>query len=199
MLVEDNAGVRRAVADLLNASGDLQVCAVAATVAEAGSVAEASHPDVVIVDLRLPDGSGVEASRHVRSCHPGARVMLLTSASEEEALVASILAGASAYLVKQLLGGDLVGTVRAVAKGETLFDRGAGAAALNLLGGQTTLEESRILALVAQDRTDRQIGQDLGLEEATVKDRVTTLTSRLADRRRQASISRRRLPSASPG
>lgn len=197
MLVEDNAAVRRAVADLLNASGDLQVCGEAATVAEAGAAAEASHPDVVIVDLRLPDGSGVEAGRQVRSCLPGVRVMLLTSASEEEALVASILAGASAYVVKQVLGGDLVGTVRAVAKGETLFDRSAGAAALHLLGGQTTLEESRILALVAQDRTDREIGQDLGLEEATVKDRVTSLTSRLADRRRRAPLSPRRLPSAS--
>ena len=186
MLVEDNAGVRRAVAALLEASGDLQVCAEAATVAEAGPLAEASQPDVVVVDLRLPDGSGVEVGREVRARHAGTRVVLLTSASEEDALVASLLAGASGYLVKQVLGSDLVGTVRAVARGETLVDPAAGAAAIGRLGGPTIGTDSSILALIAQGRTNRQISDDLGLDEVTVKDRVTSITSRLTPGRPRA-------------
>ena len=191
MLVEDNAGVRRAVAALLNACGDLQVCAEAATVAEAGPVAETTHPDVVIVDLRLPDGSGVEAGRQVRSCLPGVRVMLLTSASEEEALVASVLTGASAFLVKQVLGTDLAGSVRAVAAGETLLDAKAGAAALDRLGALVADgRDTSILGLVAAGRTNRQISQDLGLDEVKVRERVGVFLARInpGRRARQASM-----------
>ena len=199
MLVEDNAAVRRAVSDLLNASRDLQVCGEAATVAEAGPVAEASLPDVVIVDLRLPDGSGVEAGRQVRSCHPGVRVVLLTSASEEEALVASVLAGASAYLVKQVLGSDLTGTVRSVADGAMLLDPAAGAAALEDLSHRTATDDRRILGLLALSRTNRQIAEDLGLDEAAVRDRVASIMTRLGAGRRRPSTFRRAPRSALAG
>ena len=190
MLVEDNAAVRRALSGLLNASGDLHVCAEAATVAEVASVAETSHPDVVIVDLRLPDGSGVEAGRQVRSCHRSARVVLLTSASEDDALVASVLAGASAYLVKQVLGSDLVGTVRSVAGGETLIDLTAGAAALEELSHRTAADDRGILGLLALNRTNQQIAEDLGLDEAAVSDRVASIMARLGAGRRPSTARR---------
>ena len=192
MLVEDNSQVRRAVASLLNASGDLQVCGEVATVAKAGPVAEATHPDVVIVDLRLPDGSGVDASRDARAAHPAARVLLLTSVSEDEALLASVLAGASGFLVKQLLGNDLVGSVRAVADGETLIDPAAGTAALERLQpcGEAGGADGRILALVGKGRTNRQISDELHLEEEAVRSRVASMAATLG-----AGRSRRNPPS----
>jgi DNA-binding NarL/FixJ family response regulator len=195
MLVEDNAAVRRAVAALLNASPDLEVCAEAGTVAEAGPLAEVSRPDVVIVDLRLPDGSGVEAGREVRSSAAGVRVLLLTSASEEEALVASMLAGASAFLVKQLVGHGLVDTVRAVAGGEMLLDLTAGAAALERLDPSADVDrDASILSLVAEGRTNRQISQDLGLDEALVRERLASIAGRLGGRRRPRPQAFRGLP-----
>jgi DNA-binding NarL/FixJ family response regulator len=182
MLVEDNGSVRRAVASILNATADLEVCAEAATVAEAGPTAKASSPDVVIVDLRLPDGNGVEVGRNVRADQPETRVLLLTSASEEEALVASVLAGASAFMVKQVLGNDLVGTVRALAHGERLIDPHVGAAAVERLQKPSTApvgDDARILRLVIQGRTNRQIGLALGLDETTVKARVASIVSQV--------------------
>lgn len=191
MLVEDNVAVRRAVAGLLNAAGDLEVCGEAATVAEVGAVAEAGAPDVVIVDLRLPDGSGVEAGRQVRAAHPGARVLLLTSASQDEAMAASMLAGASAYLVKQLVGNDLLGTVRAVADGRSLVDSTAAAAALRRLQGGTAPgeEQARLVHLLAEGCTDQQISQLLDVDESTVRSQVAGLTAVLGagwGRRRRA-------------
>ena len=199
MLVEDNAAVRQAVADLLNATADLRVCGEAATVAEAGPVAETTLPDVAIVDLRLPDGSGVEAGRQVRSCHPGARVVLLTSASEEEALVAAVLAGACAYLVKQVLGSDLTGTVRSVADGAMLLDPAAGAVALEELSRRAASDDRRLLALLALNRTNRQIAEGLGLDEATVRERVTSIISRVGAGRRWPSTCHRSPSSALTG
>ena len=124
MLVEDNAGVRRAVAALVNASGDLEVCAEVATVAETAAAAAASHPDVAVVDLRLPDGTGVDAGRSLRLGAPDVRLLLLTSASEDEARVATLEAGASGFLVKQLVGNDLVQALRAIAHGDRLPEPG---------------------------------------------------------------------------
>lgn len=122
MLVEDNADVRRIVAAMVNASDDLEVCAEVRTVAEARAAAEATHPDIAIVDLRLPDGTGVDAGRCLRLGAPEVRLLVLTSASEEEAREAAVCIGASGFLVKQLVGGDLLGALRAVAKGELLID-----------------------------------------------------------------------------
>ncbi len=122
MLVEDNAGVRRAVAALVNASPDLEVCAEVGSVGEAREAAEASHPDVAIIDLRLPDGTGIEAANNLRLGAPAVRLLLLTSASESEAREATIQVGASGFLVKQLVGNDFVSTLRAIANGEILID-----------------------------------------------------------------------------
>ena len=182
MLVEDNAGVRGALTALLNGAGDLQVCGEAATAAAAGPTAEAVGPDVVIVDLRLPDGSGVQAGRAVQTAHPAARLLLLTSAAEDEALAAAVLAGASGVLVKQLLGTDLVGAVRAVAAGRTLIDSSEGAAALRRLADPSTApgrDDVHILALVAEGRRDGEISRDLGLDEALVRGRVAWMASKL--------------------
>ena len=120
MLVDDNAGVRRAVAALVNGTGDLEVCAEVATVADTRAAAEASHPDVAVIDLRLADGSGIEAGRNLRLGAPEVRLLLLTSASEDEAMAATAAAGASGFLVKQLIGNDLLGAVRAIAAGGTV-------------------------------------------------------------------------------
>lgn len=122
MLVEDNADVRRAVAALVNDSGDLEVCAEVASVAEAREAAASSHPDVAIIDLRLPDGTGVEAGKNLRLGAPDVRLLLLTSASEPEARSAAIRAGASGFLLKQLVGNDLIAALRSIASGETLID-----------------------------------------------------------------------------
>lgn len=185
MLVEDNVAVRRAVAALLVASGDLRVCAEAATVAEAGLLAEAATPDVVIVDLRLPDGSGVDAARHALATHPSPRVLLLTSVSEEEALIAAVLSGAAGYLLKQLLGTDLVTAVRAVAAGRPLLSQESRAAARERLEDRLRASrdhDSRLLGLVCDGRTNREISLTLGLDEGTVQARIAALASRLARR-----------------
>ncbi len=208
MLVEDNGGVRRALAAVLNASGDLVVCAEVATVAEAGRVAEEAQPDVAIVDLRLPDGSGVEAGRSVRAARPGTRVLLLTSASEEEALVAAMLAGASGCLVKQLLGTDLVGSVRALAVDQTLVDLTAGAAALERaqsLAATLTGDETRLLGLLAEGRSNREIAEELGLSEDEVGGEVSAVLARLEAARRprrtasSAGLPLQRCGAARPG
>jgi two-component system response regulator DevR len=179
MLVEDNAAVRRAVAALLNAADDLEVCGEAATVAEAGPAAAATAPDVVIVDLRLPDGSGVEASREIRAGHAGIQVLLMTSASEDEAMAAAMLAGASAYLVKQVVGMDVAEAVRAVARGATRIDKALATAALLRMQGRTvpTGDQAGLVTLLAEGRTDRQIGEQLHLDEATVRAHVAALSA----------------------
>ncbi|HEV8115444.1 MAG TPA: response regulator transcription factor, partial [Acidimicrobiales bacterium] len=181
MLVEDNADVRRGVAAVLNATEDLQVCAEAATVAEAGPMALAIAPDVVIVDLRLPDGSGVEAGRDVRAAQPDIRVLLLTSASEEDALVASVLTGASGFLVKQLLGDDLVATVRALAEGETLIDLTDFTALAPVQRRLATCgpEEAHLVSLVVSGLTDVQIAQEYGVPAVQVRERVASVLDRM--------------------
>src|SRR3954467_8893763 len=114
MVVDDHAVVRAALATLVGAAADMVVCAQAATIDEAEALAQAESPDVVIVDLHLSDGSGISASRRIRNHRPATQVVLLTAASDHDALYASILAGAAAYLPKQLRGTDLVGTIRTV-------------------------------------------------------------------------------------
>lgn len=122
MVIDDHEAVRRGLSVLLQAAGDIRVCAEAASAAEAEAV-QGEAPDVAIVDLRLSDGCGVDVSRQIRARWPQTAVVMLTGASEAEARAASLEAGACAYLVKQLRASDVVGTVRAVARGENLLGR----------------------------------------------------------------------------
>ena len=167
----------------------------AATVAQAVSEAGRRHPDVVLMDVRLGTGSGIEATREIRSRRPETRVVMFTSFADDEAFVASVLAGASGFMLKQVRGGEIVRTIREVAAGKNLLDeettrllfdrlrqggRRSGAEKLGLL----TLGEDSVLGLVAVGKTNRQIGADLGLTEKKVKNYLTNILAKLEVRRR---------------
>jgi DNA-binding NarL/FixJ family response regulator len=174
-------------------------------VGESGSAKDAEaripalRPDVAILDGRLPDGSGVEVCRQVRSVDPSIRVIILTSYDDDEALFAAIMAGAAGYLMKQIIGNDLLDTVRKVAAGQSLLDPAVTQRVLQRLrdGGDSqpaelhslTPQERRILELVAEGLTNRQIGEQLFLAEKTVKNYVTSILSKLGmQRRTQAAV-----------
>lgn len=181
MIVDDNRQVRGSVAALLEASGDIIVCGEAAAACDAGSMVISVEPDVAIIDLRLGGESGIRAGRQVRGHRPQTRVILLTSASEEEAMFATALAGADGYLIKQLRQIDIVGAVHTVSEGGHL--RGAMSEAdvdhlRTRLGGLDPTEEG-LFALVIDGLSDGEIAAALGLGEAEVRSRVGLLLSRL--------------------
>jgi two-component system response regulator DevR len=182
MVVDDHAVVRAALAALVGAASGMEVCAQAATVGEAEALAQTSEPDVVIVDLHLSDGTGISASRRIRNRRPATRVVLLTAASDQDALYASILAGAAAYLPKQLRGTDLVGTIRAVSGGARLLDARLVA---DLVAGHG---ETRLLSLLAEGRTDRDVQRVLGVDETTLAARVDRLIEEMRPSRSERSL-----------
>jgi DNA-binding NarL/FixJ family response regulator len=195
MLVDDHEVVRSGVRALLQATDDIIVTAEAGTVREAVDEADRARPDVVVMDVRLADGSGIEATREIRARHPNTRVVMLTSFADDEALFASIMAGASGYVLKQVKGGELVRAIRTVGKGESLLDPAVTNAALDRLRkGKRLLEdeklarlspqEERILGLVADGKTNREIGDELDLAEKTVKNYVSSILSKLEVARR---------------
>ena len=187
-LVDDHEIVRRGLRELLEGAG-LEVVGEAGTVAEAVRRMPALHPDVVLLDMQLPDGTGVEVCRDVRSALPDTRVLILTSFDDDEALFASILAGASGYLLKQVRGSDLVDAVRRVAAGQSLLSPEVTARVLERLRQPVTTQdpalaslteqERRVLDLVAEGLTNRQIGTRLGLAEKTVKNHVSGVLGKL--------------------
>jgi two-component system response regulator DevR len=192
MVVDDHELVRRAVILLLEAAGDIAVCGEAAAVAEAGPVADASDPDVAVIDLRLPDGSGVQACREIRARRPNVQVVLLTAVADEEALAAAVVSGASGYVLKQVRGTDVVEGVRAAAGGRCRLDPGVFDAVLRTLGAGLSEEERELLALVAAGTTDAQIAQRRGVDEATVKALVDILLAKVG-------VTRRPVMSGGPG
>lgn len=195
LLVDDHRQVRQSVAAVLEAAGDIVVCGEAGAVPEAERVAAATEPDVAVIDLRLGADSGITAGRGIRARRPATHVILLTSASDEDAMFATVLAGADGYLVKQLDVGELVGAVRAAARGgHVVAPSPAVVARLRALaadgsgrgpdeGGEG---DEQLLDLVIEGRTNGQIGEELHLGEAVVRDRVTTLLSHLEAGRRSA-------------
>jgi two-component system, NarL family, response regulator DevR len=196
LLVDDHEVVRRGLRDLLNGEKDIEVVAEAGTVGEALVRATASKPDVAIVDVRLPDGNGVELCRTLRSLPDGPRCLVLTAFDDEEALVGAIMAGASGYLLKQVRGHDLVTAVHEVAEGRSLLDpvttarvldrmrRAADSDELNTL----TERERKVLELIGEGLTNRQIAERLFLAEKTVKNYVTSVLAKLGmERRTQAA------------
>jgi two-component system response regulator DevR len=195
MIVDDHEVVRGGVKAMLEAAGGIVVCGEAERVTEAVEVAESTRPDVVVMDVRLVDGSGIEATREIRARRPATKVIMLTSFADDEALFASIMAGASGYVLKQVRGGDLVRSIRTVAEGGSLLDPSVTGAVLDRLRkgkhllkdeklARLSPQEERILSLVADGKTNKEIGEELHLAEKTVKNYVSSILSKLEVARR---------------
>ncbi|MFR9725540.1 response regulator [Streptomyces sp. MS19] len=200
-LLDDHEVVRRGVHDLLDDEPDITVVGDAATVEQALTRVPALRPHVAVLDVRLPDGDGVTVCRELRSRVPDLACLMLTSFDDEEALLDSIMAGASGYVLKQIKGSDLVSAVRTVAAGQSLLDPSATARLMaRLRAGDRPKEEPdalpgltererEILALVGEGLTNRQIGQRLFLAEKTVKNHISRLLAKLGvERRIQAAV-----------
>jgi DNA-binding NarL/FixJ family response regulator len=195
VLVDDHEVVRSGVKALLKATDDIVVTGEAGTVREAVDEADRTRPDVVVMDVRLTDGSGIEATREIRARHPNTRVLMLTSFADDEALFASIMAGASGYVLKQVNAAQLVRAIREVGKGKSLLDPEVTTAVLDRLRkgkhlmqdeklARLSPQEERILTAIAEGQTNKQIGEDLGLAEKTVKNYVSSILSKLEVARR---------------
>jgi two-component system, NarL family, response regulator DevR len=196
-LVDDHEVVRRGVAEVLEDEPGITVAGEAGSVAEALARVPAVRPDVVVIDMRLPDGDGADLCRGLRDRVPGLRCLVLTSFSEQEALDAAVRAGASGFLLKQVRGPALVTAVRTVAAGGTLFDEVAPATSrpsgTGTAGGDRlatlTEQERTVLRLIGEGLTNRQIGARMGLAEKTVKNYTSHLLAKLGlERRTQAAI-----------
>ncbi|MDN0200033.1 response regulator transcription factor [Streptomyces sp. S.PNR 29] len=199
-LLDDHEVVRRGVHDLLNDEPDITVVGEAATVEQALARVPALRPQVAVLDVRLPDGDGVTVCRELRSNMPDLACLMLTSFDDEEALLDSIMAGASGYVLKQIQGSDLVSAVRTVARGQSLLDPSATAKLMaRLRGGEQKEEpdalpgltdrEREILTLIGEGLTNRQIGRRLYLAEKTVKNHISRLLAKLGvERRVQAAV-----------
>ncbi len=188
MLVDDHEVVRDGVRSLINANDDLIVVAEAASVQEAIDHAVRTKPDVVVMDVRLADGSGIEATREIRARLEKTQVLMLTSFADDEALFASIMAGAAGYVLKQIRGGELIRAIRDVGAGRSMLDPEVTRSVLERLRKGKTMrdeklarlsgQEERILVLIAKGQTNGQIGKELKLAEKTVKNYVSTILSK---------------------
>lgn len=208
LVVDDHEVVREGLVALLDRRPGLQVVGQAGSVAEAISQAARLEPDLVVMDVRLPDGSGVEACREIRSQRPETRVVMLTSYPDEEAVLSAIVAGASGYLLKQIRARDLVAALETVAAGGSLLDPAVTERVLERIRrvaasdvpdeiASLTAQERRILALVAEGKTNREIAAEVYLSDKTVKNYVSSILSKLdLERRAQAAafVARHRLP-----
>lgn len=196
-LLDDHEVVRRGLADLIDLEADLQVVGEAGTVAEAMVRIPATRPQVAVLDVRLPDGRGVEVCRDLRDTLPGLACLMLTSYSDDEALFDAIMAGAAGYVLKDIRGNDLVEAIRQVASGKSLLDPALTQRVLERLragnGDDARLsglsnQERRILELIGEGMTNRQIGDTMHLAEKTVKNYVSSLLAKLGmERRTQAA------------
>lgn len=197
-LLDDHEIVRRGIADLIGAESDLVVVGEASTAAQALARIPATRPDVAILDARLPDGSGMEVCRDIRSTMPEVRCLMLTSYDDDDAVFAAVMAGAAGYLLKEVRGSSLIDAIRQVALGKSLLDPGVTERLLTRLrNGKSgdsrlaslTIREREILALIADGMTNRQIGEQLFLAEKTVKNYVSALLAKLGmQRRTQAAV-----------
>jgi DNA-binding NarL/FixJ family response regulator len=210
MLVDDHEVVRQGLRALLEAEGNIVVAGEAGGVRESIEVAESARPDVVVMDVRLVDGSGIEACREIRAARPQTKVIMLTSFSDDEALFASIMAGASGYVLKQVRGGDLVSSIKTVAGGGSLLDPAVTGTVLERLRkgkhflkderlARLSPQEERILAQVAEGKTNREIGEELHLAEKTVKNYVSSILSKLEVARRAEAAAYHARHTGTPG
>jgi two-component system, NarL family, response regulator DevR len=195
MLVDDHQVVRDGIKLLLADTPDIVVCAEAASARDAVAVAAHALPDVIVMDVRLSDGSGIEATRDIRATRPHTAVLMLTSFADDQALFASIMAGAAGYVLKQIHGEELLRAIRAVGAGQSLLDPAVTKGVFDrlrrgkhLVGDEKLArlspQEERILSLVAEGRTNGQIGAELGLAEKTVKNYVSSILAKLEVARR---------------
>jgi two-component system, NarL family, response regulator DevR len=197
-LVDDHEVVRRGVADLLEAHEDLEVVGDAGSVAEALARIPALTPDVAVLDVRLPDGTGVELCRDLRSRMPDLRCLMLTSYTDEQAMFDAVLAGASGFVIKDVRGNDIVNAVREVGAGRSLLDGRAATALMSRLRGRAeavdplaelTEKEREVLDHIGKGLTNREIGVQMFLAEKTVKNYVSALLAKLGMQRRvQAAV-----------
>ncbi|HVA05407.1 MAG TPA: response regulator transcription factor [Acidimicrobiales bacterium] len=202
-LLDDHEVVRAGLRTLIEAADGLEVVGEASTIAEALARIPATHPHVAILDVRLPDGSGIEVCREIRSHSPEIACVMLTSYADDEALFAAIMAGAAGYVLKQVGSSDLVESVRRAASGESLLDPALTERVLDRLRhgpaqdsklASLTAQERRILDLIAEGQTNRQIAESLFLAEKTVKNYVSNLLAKLGmERRTQAATFAARL------
>jgi two-component system, NarL family, response regulator DevR len=184
--------VRRGLRDLLESEDDLEVVGEAGTAEEAYGRIPATTPDVAVLDMRLPDGDGIDVCREIRSRHPEIACIMLTSFADDDAVYAAILAGAAGYLLKQVRGNDLVDAIRRVAGGASLLDPEVTTRVLERLRHKDdddplaalTDQERTILELIAEGLTNRQIGERMFLAEKTVKNYVSNMFSKLGMSRR---------------
>ena len=197
-LLDDHEIVRRGVRELLESTGTMTVVGEAGTAEEAYGRIPATAPDVAVLDVRLPDGNGVEVCREIRSKHPEIHCLMLTSYSDDEALFDAIMAGADGYVLKQIKTSDLIDAVTKIAAGESLLDPKLSAKVLDRLrNGEAeddrlkhlTEQERRILALLAEGLTNRQIADQMFLAEKTVKNYVSNLLAKMGmSRRTEAAV-----------
>lgn len=192
-LLDDHEVVRVGLRELLEAEDDLAVVGEAGTAEEALTRIPATSPDVAVLDVNLPDGSGVEVCREVRSRHPAVNCLILTSFADDDALFNAIMAGASGYVLKQVRGTDLVDAIRRVAGGQSLLDPAVTARVMERLRAPKgpeddlaglTEQERRILDLISEGLTNRQIGDRMYLAEKTVKNYVSNVLMKLGMSRR---------------
>ncbi|MHB1066107.1 MAG: response regulator [Candidatus Nanopelagicales bacterium] len=196
-LMDDHEIVRRGLADLIGLERDMEVVGEAGTAADAMNRIPAARPDVAVLDVRLPDGSGVEVCRDIRASMPEVHCLMLTSYADDEALFDAIMAGASGYVLKEIRGNDLIEAIRQVAAGKSLLDPMATQRVLERLrNGERrdsrldalSDQEKRILDLIGEGMTNRQIGEQMHLAEKTVKNYVSSLLAKLGmERRTQAA------------
>src|SRR5215831_3985800 len=196
-LLDDHEIVRRGVRELLETEPDIEVIGEAGTAESALARIPALRPDVAVLDVRLPDGSGVAVCRDIRSKMPEVKCLMLTSFGDDEALFDAIMAGAAGYVLKQIRGTDLVGAVRTVASGQSLLDPQAASKVMARMRDRSrqsdplaglTEQERRILELIGEGLTNRQIGERMFLAEKTVKNYVSSLFAKLGmERRTQAA------------
>jgi two-component system response regulator DevR len=208
LVVDDHEVVRQGLVALIDRREKFQVVAEAGSVEEALEAARRFQPDLVIMDVRLPDGSGIEACREIRAELPATRVVMLTSYPDEEAVLSAIIAGASGYLLKQIRARDLVNALEAVGRGESLLDPAVTEKVLERVRriasgtytdelAQLTAQEQKILQLVAEGKTNKEIASEVFLSDKTVKNYVSSILSKLnLQRRAQAAafVAKHRLP-----
>jgi DNA-binding NarL/FixJ family response regulator len=208
LIVDDHDVVREGLRALLSRREGFEIVGQAGSVAEALAVARSSQPDVVVMDVRLPDGSGIEACRDIREERPATKVIMLTSYADEDAVFASILAGAAGYVLKQTRGNQLADAITAVARGESLLDSAVTQKVLERVRhsnerkaddplSSLTEQEHKILGLIAEGKTNKEIASEVYLSDKTVKNYVSSILSKLNLRRRSeaaAFIARREPP-----
>jgi DNA-binding NarL/FixJ family response regulator len=197
-VLDDHEVVRRGLRELLEAEDDIEVVGEAATAADALIRIPLARPDVAVLDIRLPDGDGIEVCREIRSQVGAPSCVMLTSFADDEALMAAVVAGASGYVLKEIRGGDLVVSIRKVAAGESLLDPAVSRRVIERLRSgppederlsRLSDQERRVLALITEGLTNRQIGEQLFLAEKTIKNYVSNVLAKLGlQRRTEAAV-----------